>query len=271
MKKVDLHIHTNASDGTWSVDELLEEIKKKDIKIFSITDHDTVQNIKKMESIIKPKEIKFVPGVEISTSYEGREYHLTIYNYDIENEEINNLVKWNLATRLDYNMEFISYMSKLNKNISKKDYIKYTNDVNRGGWKSLNYMIDNKIHKNMQEHFIDVSKSGLKLIFKSPEEVIKICKKSGGKVFLAHPAYYKKVGVIEKEKLDFWIENGIDGIECFSPYTTNKNQVDYYINYCKNNNLMISGGSDCHGLFIPERQLGKPEVFEKDLDIKGLL
>lgn len=271
MKKVDLHIHTNASDGTWNVYELLEVIKKKNIEVFSITDHDTIQNIKEMKSIIKSTKIKFIPGVEISTSHDGREYHLTIYNYNIENEGLNELVKWNLKTRLDYNLEFISYMSKINKNISKKDYINYLNDVNRGGWKSLNYMIDRNIHKDMQEHFKDITKSGLKLVFKSPQEVIRICKEAGGKVFLAHPAYYKKVGVIAKEKLDFWIESGIDGIECFSPYTTNKDQVDYYINYCKKNNLMISGGSDCHGLFIPERQLGKPEVTDEDLDIKGLL
>ncbi len=272
MDKVDLHIHTCASDGTWDVFELKKEIIKNKIKIFSITDHDTIKNIENMQSIITKKDnIIFIPGVELSTSYKGREYHLTVYNYDINNVDFNKLVNWNLQTRLAYNLEFIKYMEKINEKVTVKDYLNYVNDVKRGGWKTLNYMIDRKIHNNMYEHFKDIEKSNLKLTFKTPQEVLKILKKDGGKVFLAHPAYYKKIGVLSKDELNFWLENGIDGIECFTPYSTDNKQVEYYINYCKKNSLMISGGSDCHGLFIKERQLGKPQIFKEDINIEKLL
>jgi hypothetical protein len=104
---------------------------------------------------------------------------------------------------------------------------------------------------------------------KSPEEVIRVAKESGGKIFLAHPSYHYRNTFMPEEELKFWLELGIDGIECFSPY--NGGRGDYYIDFCRKNNLMISGGSDCHGMFIPSRKLGVPEVSLEDLDIKKLL
>ncbi|HBD65110.1 MAG TPA: PHP domain-containing protein, partial [Clostridiales bacterium] len=86
MKKVDIHMHTCASDGTWDVYDLKKELIKSKINIFSITDHDCVDNIKNMQEIIEPGDnLMFIPGTELTTEYEGREYHLTMYNYDINN------------------------------------------------------------------------------------------------------------------------------------------------------------------------------------------
>ena len=88
MKKVDLHIHTNASDGTWDVTELKNELKKNKIDIFSVTDHDSVENIENMQNILKNKDnLIFIPGTELSAEYKGKEYHLNLYNYDIKNKD----------------------------------------------------------------------------------------------------------------------------------------------------------------------------------------
>ena len=78
---VDLHIHTTASDGTWTVQELLEFIIKRNIKIFSITDHDTIKNSLKM-LYNTPNEICYCIGVEVSCTYKDQEYHITTYDFD---------------------------------------------------------------------------------------------------------------------------------------------------------------------------------------------
>lgn len=272
MKKVDLHIHTNISDGTWDVHELKNEIKKEGIKIFSITDHDVLDNIGKMKKIITPEDdLIFIPGVEVSATHDGKEYHLTVYNFDNNIDELIELINWNLKKRLDYNMEFISYLGKKDPKITVEDYCNYKNDNRRGGWKSLNYLYDKGIYKNMFEMFNDLIASGLKLTFKDPSEVVEVCKSVGAKVFLAHPSYYVKGDVLSKKELDYWKKSGISGIECYSPYGDSGEQINYYKDYCKKNKLLISGGSDCHGNFIPTRLLGKPEVYDKDLDIEGIL
>lgn len=270
MKKVDMHMHTCASDGTWDVEELKQQLKNSSINIFSITDHDCVDNVKSMESIITPSDnLVFIPGTELTTEYEGREYHLTLYNYDINNKSLIDLINWSNQSKLNSNKEYIgTYAAARYDSISAEDFEKYEYDRKRGGWKSANYMIDKGIHKDVLNHLQDVKESGLKAALKGPQEVIEIAKKSGGKLFLAHPSYHYRDTIMPESELKFWVEAGIDGIECFSPY--NKDDAKYYIDFCKKNDLMISGGSDCHGNFIPSRKLGVPHADLSDLNLKKL-
>lgn len=270
MKKIDMHMHTHASDGTWDVSELKEELIKNKINIFSITDHDCVENIKNMQDILKPSDnLTFIPGTELTCEYQGREYHLTLYNFDFRNKQLLDMINWTNESKLSSNRDYIKYVSEKYDEISFEDFEKYDYDRKRGGWKSANYMIDKGIHKDILTHLLDVEKSGLKAKLKNPEEVINTAHKSGGYVFLAHPSYHYRNSRMPIEELKFWLEAGIDGIECFSPYNVGEEQ--YYIDFCRKNNLMISGGSDCHGMFIPSRKIGLPEVMLDDLNIKKIL
>ncbi|MBP7222584.1 MAG: PHP domain-containing protein [Sedimentibacter sp.] len=270
MKKVDMHMHTMASDGTWDATELKNELIKNKIGIFSVTDHDSVDNIKNMQEILRNRDnLIFIPGTELTAEYEGKEYHLNLYNYDINDLRLLELLNWTNQNKLSSNFDYINYAANKYDNVSAEDYERYEYDRKRGGWKSANYMIDKGIHKDIPEHLKDVYNSGLKAMLKSPEEVIHTAKKSGGKIFLAHPSYHYRDTAMPPEELEYWLALGIDGIECFSPYNGNKAQ--YYVDFCKRNNLMISGGSDCHGDFIPSRVLGVPDLSLDDLNIKKLL
>ena len=268
--KIDLHMHSIASDGTWTVDELLREIQKNKIDIFSVTDHDTIESSEKIKNKKLPDGCTFIPGVEISSTYKDREYHLTVYNYE-NSEELSSFIKNNNDMRLEYNYKFIDLMSKVYPEVSLDDYFNnYEEDPSKGGWKALNYFIDNDIFKDIGEYFHKLKNTGLKLIFKSPEEVVEISKKCKGKIFLAHPSYYYREGCMPEEELNYWKDIGIDGIECFTPYAMKKFQEKYYFNYARKNNLMISGGSDCHGEYLG-RNLGVPAVYLDQLDIDQLI
>lgn len=96
--QVDMHIHTTASDGTWTVEEVLELIIKNNIKVFSITDHDTIENSVKMLHSI-PNNNGYVIGAEISCTYNDEEYHITAYDFDCENSKLNELLKFNQIQR----------------------------------------------------------------------------------------------------------------------------------------------------------------------------
>lgn len=271
MKKIDMHMHTCASDGTWDVYELKEELIKNKINIFSITDHDNIDNIKKMAEIISPKDnLHLITGVELTTFYDNREYHLTLYNFDYKDSDLLKLINWTNENRVNSNKDYIeNYIASKYGEVTKEDYENYKHDRKRGGWKSANYLIDKGIHKDILSHLADVIESGYKADLKSSEETIRIAKKSGGKIFLAHPSYHYRNSCMPREELNYWIEMGIDGIECYSPY--NEGFIEDYVKVCKSNNLMISGGSDCHGDFIESRKLGLPHIELKDVNIKGLL
>lgn len=256
--QVDMHIHTNASDGTWTVKELLELIIKNKIKVFSITDHDTIENSVRILGSI-PNDICYVIGAEISSTYNGEEYHITAYNFDYRNSKLNELLKFNQIQRKEFNNKVIQYVKEANKIKDIKDYYYYRYDRSRGGWESLNYLIDKKIVKDLREYFEIIKSSNERLYFKNPKEVIETIKDAGGYSFLAHPSAYKKGEKLSLEILKELKNYGVSGIECYSPYLKDTEDADYYVRFCEEYDLMISAGSDCHGEFN-NRTLGVPKI-----------
>lgn len=86
--EIDLHIHSNYSDGDLEVEQIFEKIKNEDIKYFSITDHDFIKGCKKIKSYID-KNIKFITGGEFSSIYK---MHILGYFVNVENKELNSLI-----------------------------------------------------------------------------------------------------------------------------------------------------------------------------------
>ncbi|NLM05394.1 MAG: hypothetical protein GX219_00525 [Tissierellia bacterium] len=206
-----------------------------------------------------PKDIKFIVGAEISSTYRNQEYHITAYNCNPDNNKLKETCQYNIKQKEDYNRIIVEDVKKIVKLEDISDYYSYQYDKKRGGWTSLNYLIDKKVVGNMKEYFEIISASDKKLVFKEPLEAIRSIKESGGYPFLAHPAAYLKGEKLPKDILDEWKDFGICGIECYSPYLNNIEDAEYYVNYCRENNLMISAGSDCHGSFS-DRQIGIPRV-----------
>lgn len=263
--QVDMHIHTTASDGTWTVEELLEHIIESNIKLFSITDHDNIESsIKMLDSV--PDDIGYIMGTEISCTYNNQEYHIIAYDFDFRNHELNELIQFNRKQRKEFNTKVIEFVKQTGKIEDITDYFSYKYDSKRGGWESLNYLLDKDIIKDMGEYFKIVNSSDEELCFKSPKEVIEIIKSAGGYPFLAHPSAYVKGDNLSIKILNEWKDYGICGIECYSPYLKSMEDADYYIKFCNENNLMISVGSDCHGEFN-DRTLGIPKVHIDKLNL----
>jgi len=270
-KRVDLHIHTNISDGSWDVEKLLEVIKRKKINIFSITDHDDLKNVIKMSQQELPDDIKFLKGVEVSTTLDRKEFHLAAYNIDLENDQLKELLKKNRNIRKDFNKSIIKYFEKTNNLELMNEYYDYKHDNNRGGWKALNFLIDKRLVNDLEDFFIKISNMSEEMVFLHPEKAIKVIHQAGGFAFLAHPASYYNGELLTRDFLKEWVALGIDGIEAYSPYLNQLKDAQYYIDFCKENDLMYSTGSDCHGAFIKDRKVGKPEVYLKDINIDKLL
>lgn len=256
--QVDLHIHTAASDGTWTAEELLDRIVKNNIKLFSITDHDTIENSIKIQDFV-PNNIRYIIGVEVSCTYNGEEYHITAYDFDYKNTKLNDLLAFNRIQREEFNTKIIQYVKEEGRLKDIKDYYSYKYNRSRGGWESLNYLLDKDIVKNMGEYFEIIKLKNEKLYFKDPKEIIETIKEAGGYSFLAHPSAYKKGDKLSLGVLEEWRDYGISGIECFSPYLRSIEEASYYLRFCEENNLMVSAGSDCHGEFN-NRILGIPKV-----------
>ena len=255
---VDLHIHTNASDGTWDRHELIEKLAENNIGLFSVTDHDTIKNSRAVINELEGYSLKYTIGAEISCTYMDKTYHVTAYSFDADNASVLQLLEENRRIWDDNNARMIRLLKTDNPSVDYSKYKSYQHERNRGGCKSLNFLLDLGLVTDSSEHYSLLEKLGNRLFYKDPETIIGTIKKAQGVSFLAHPNVYFQGPNLPTEELEKWIDFGVSGIECYSSHPGIVPAEDY-ASFCKKNSLLISGGSDCHGTFL-SRKLGNPRI-----------
>lgn len=274
MKLADLHVHSNNSDGSDSVENLVKEIKKANLEIFALTDHDTIAGCIEITKYI-PENIKFIPSIELTCQTDDIKCHILGFNCNPADEKLNALIqkgkelrRKKLETRLDYikNVLHIDLTNdELNWLYSRKSVVKTH---------LANLLVKRKMAKTNVEamqKYLDGIKTGNTRF--SIEEAIDAIVTSGGIPVWAHPLGGEGEKHIAHEKfmprLEKMIAYGIKGLECYySRYTLE--EVKFLINCATSNNLLISGGSDYHGTNKENIQLAKLNVDSTPIDAENL-
>lgn len=274
MKLADLHVHSNNSDGSDSVENLVKEIKKANLEIFALTDHDTIAGCIEITKYI-PENIKFIPSIELTCQTGDIKCHILGFNCNPSDEKLNALIqkgkelrRKKLETRLDYikNVLHIDLTNdELNWLYSRKSVVKTH---------LANLLVKRKMAKTNVEamqKYLDGIKTGNTRF--SIEEAIDAIVTSGGIPVWAHPLGGEGEKHIAHEKfmprLEKMIAYGIKGLECYySRYTLE--EVKFLINCANSNNLLISGGSDYHGTNKENIQLAKLNVDSTPIDAENL-
>lgn len=259
--RVDLHLHTTASDGSWTPEQLMGQIVKAGIELFAVTDHDTVANVQSMQRLAQAAGIAFIPGVEISTTHNDRSFHILGYGIDPEHKSLQELLHTNMTMMEELDHDSIRKLIQQGLPISYQDYVNYQNEPSRGGWKSLNFLIDQGLCDGVHDFFarLFTAERGISFpVFSEPAVVIDVISKAGGVAILAHPGS-EFHGASLTETLEFFLDQDIHGIECFHP-GHNAADTQLALDWCEKYNRLITGGSDCHGEFVGSRQLGQPMI-----------
>jgi 3',5'-nucleoside bisphosphate phosphatase len=262
--KADLHLHTSASDGTWTPEALIKNIINAGIGLFAVTDHDSIENTVKAQRLIQGTDLRYIRGVEISTTENGRVFHILGYNIDPENKSLSEILQLNRNNIENRDEKSIKILAAMGRPVSLDEYLAYKNNPERGGWKALNYSIDKGLCETYKDFFglFGDKRNGLGIEgCARPDAAISAIKAAGGIPVLAHPGA-RLYGDNPQEHVSIAVEMGIEGVECFHP-ENNTETTGYCLGYCRRKNLYITGGSDCHGAFVKERWLGKPDI---DLD-----
>ena len=264
MIRIDMHVHTCASDGSFTPEEAANEAKKKNIGVVCVTDHDTILSSVEFIKRVNAYNIKSVPAMEATTTLSGVEYHILGYNLDIYNKKLDDYIKQTSDIRNQREYDIIREAVKMYDCLSIDEFLSYERPNDLGGFPTMNYLKYKGIVNTYPEFAKIKDRMNLpECGYKPSDEVIKMYHDINAFVVLAHPSYNFRGDVMDKAKLDEFREMGIDGIECYSPYNW---QIEYYKNYCKQYNLAISGGSDCHGPYLT-REMGTPYVTDETSDI----
>lgn len=247
----DLHIHSHYSDSTRSPEDIVKKARELGIDLLCVSDHNTTAAYNELIPLCKANQIKLIQGAEISTSFEGKEFHVLAYDFDFENKEIIDICKQCESVYADIDLELIKKMSVDYQEISIKEFNSYTRNLKNGGWKGFDYLKTKSIVNNVPSFFKLVGDYHvqLKSSFPSIEFVINAIHNANGKAVIAHIGESLKNNLLEIEPRLKTLKNmGADGFECY--YTTHKEETtNVLVDFCQTNNMLITVGNDDHGGF----------------------
>lgn len=243
---IDLHLHTNYSDGVKTPSELLEMVKEKKLAVFSITDHDNINGFKKMKTLLSENDPVLISGVEVSTTHDGADMHILAYLFDPDNRQLNDSLDEFQKRRHRRGIKMVEKLNEMNVPLEYSEVEEQAAGGSIGRPHVALALLRKDLVSYYEEAFIKYIGDGKPAYVPkenfTPKEAIDIIHQAGGLAVLAHP------GINNKEQyLDLLLEYGIDGIECYHS-SHRQSDVDRYINLAKRHRLLISGGSDYHGI-----------------------
>jgi predicted metal-dependent phosphoesterase TrpH len=243
--KANLHIHTTASDGKTKPRELVSRAAHLNLSIISITDHDTTAGVSAAQEEAKQHDIGILNGVEVTGLFKNRECHFLAYHFDLNNQQLNKLLKQHQKVRRERAGFIIRQLRKKGLQIDLAETLAEASG-NAVGRPHIAAMLMKKGYvRSAKEAFIRYLSDGkLKNTdtgFQECEKIIKIVHRAGGAVILAHPG--RMYSIDEMKQL---IRKGIDGIEAVHPshHTEMKTKLR---RLAERHQLLITGGSDFHG------------------------
>jgi predicted metal-dependent phosphoesterase TrpH len=269
--RTDLHIHSTASDGRWPPEQLIDEIKAHAIEFFAITDHDTIDNVEQVETLVRGSGLAFLRGVEVSTWLDEHYVHILAYGFDIADSPFFALLRENRKKILQSNRETIRKLIAEGYSIDLDDFEAYEYDRTRGGWKALNFLIDRGFCTGLRGYWDDlkIGPSSVYRTFPHPATAIAAIREAGGVPILAHPgATWKDNGGVSEAALNSLLDAGIAGVECYHRHN-DEATTRLCLDWCAQNALITTVGSDCHGGLV-NRELGFPAVDTADLTLGEL-
>ena len=250
-KKIDLHMHTTASDGASTPEELVAHCIELGLETIAVTDHDNVTSVEKVRKLGEEKGLKVVPGIEISTYRGEAEYHILGYFIDIENDALLGLTEAILDSRVERTHKMIAKLSEMGYPLEFKDVKKYATGVSLGRPHVARAMVEKgyieKIGDAFTQEFIDGG--GKAYVEKKnvlPAEAIEVILKAGGIPVIAHPYIINHGEPLAKKEIARLKEVGLKGIEVYQT-KHDKKTTKKYKKIAEELDLLVTGGSDYHG------------------------
>lgn len=257
---IDLHAHTTGSDGDKTPEELIDLAIKLNLKALAITDHDTTESLQRAVDYAKDKDIILVPGVEFGTKIDKGEMHILGLFIDYKNKELNKKLQKLIEARNVRNKKFVDEFNKIGFDITMEELEEVSGGKAIGKPHFAKVFLNKGYIKENRELFKKYfNKPPFEQIKRKsflPKEVIEIIKEANGIAILAHPQSLKLNEKELREKVAELKSYGLDGLECYHSKQTPE-EMELFKKIAKENNLLISKGSDYHGpITKPNIELG---------------
>ena len=255
----DLHLHSLFSDGTFTPEEVVGHGARFGHKALALTDHDTVEGCARMAASCAAAGIEFIVGTELTAEHGGNELHVLGYFVDPQNPKLLTEIAKFQRVRQERIRDMVGCINALGVPLKVDDVFALANCrspgrphvaralVRGGHCRSLDEAFERFLKKNRPAWVPKAKMSAL--------EAIELIHQAGGLAVMAHPGLNRS-----DQTIPAIVDAGLDGIECFHtkhPPAT----AEHYLALARKHNLLVTGGSDCHGL-----SKGKPLIGTVRLD-----
>ncbi len=252
--KIDLHVHTTFSDGTFSPEKIVDTALSSGLDAISITDHHNVLSyyaaVEYEKKIIPPdslKPLELIPGVEINTIYKGYEVHILGYFMDLENNDFQKLLKTQQQARVKQTKEIINLLQKkASINIKYEDIKKLVAEGGSIGRPHIAKTITSvggtqNVIEAYAKYINDSSEVYIQRKTLTPHDAVEVIYDAGGIPVFAHPFDVDIAEPLTKELMNF----GLRGLEAYHRKHSPA-MVEYFSSLAEQLGLIITGGSDFH-------------------------
>ncbi|WP_232044111.1 PHP domain-containing protein [Fusobacterium ulcerans] len=250
VMEVDMHIHTIASDGTFTPEEVVKRAKSFGMKTIAITDHDTVDGLAEGKKIADEVGIEFIQGIEISCNIDNLEVHILGYFLNLEDEEFLTELEELKKARENRNKKVVEKLEKCGivVDMEKVKNMAPGNIISRVH--IANYLVEIGAAFSKNDAFEKyLGKTGAAYVPKEnfpPERAVKMLHANGAFVSMAHPKLITQNDGILENMISELKKLGLGGLEAvygtFTPAEKRK-----YKKMAKRHSLLVTGGSDFHG------------------------
>ena len=259
MSRLDLHLHTTHSDGSCTPTEVIGLAHQAGVTALAITDHDITSGIPEAIAAGEQYGIEIIPGVEISSLIGSSELHILGYFLDWQDTDLNQRFKSLRDSRHHRNPQIVDRLQSLGIDITYDEVRALAGSDSVGRPHIARALMNKGVVTSAKEAFDrflgDGKAAYVPRDLPSPADAIRWIKEARGLAVLAHPTWVKLTDQPLTELVRRLKADGLDGVEVY--YSTHAaRQTREYLSLAQQLGLLVTGGSDFHGLTKPDIEVG---------------
>jgi len=258
--EIDLHIHSTFSDGVLKPTEVIDLAKSQGLAAIAITDHDTADGTDEAVQRGKEQGIEVVTGIEISSWHGDTSMHILGYRFDYENEQFNRRLQLLQDGREIRNARIIENLQRLGIRVDISELLQYSEYGQTGRPHIARLLVDKGVTRTMDlafKHYLGRGAAAYAERFRfSARDAIAMIREAGGIAVMAHPASLDATLRSIPGLLRELHRMGLAGVEVYYPAHSPKT-VKALLRMADELNLLITGGSDFHGMERPGHNTGE--------------
>lgn len=243
----ELHCHTNASDGLYAPSEVVRLARARGVALLAITDHDTLAGHAEALAAGAALGVRVIPGIEISTLSPQGEVHVLGYNVNPKEEAVRQRIAALQDVRVARARRILEKLAALGLHVPFEAVLAQAGDGVIGRPHVARAMVQLGLVPDVQTAFDRYLAEGKPAFVPheglTPADAVQLIHAAGGVAVLAHPGLYQ--GDLEPLLSDL-LAVALDGIEAYYPLHTAE-QTQRFVRFARQNNLLVTGGSDFHG------------------------